>query len=349
MNQAIIDTNDKPKRYQCRHIFTDGRRCGSACLRHEEFCYYHHTTRTPAANPRARRGRRSTFEIPLPEDRSAIQASIGQVLRRIASNDIDPRRAGLLLYGLQIASLNLPKPAHSGRNRNAAETAEVVEEISTHPELGTLAPKAEVNQHGRRPGSLISLLLEDLEQKSARTHPGTPAQNTPEPTSLSPQEPMQTATEEPALTEPAILPELNAEAETRARRHRTKPGPRRASHKKSEAGAHVKGLLPQLLHCSNGELETELPLGHSGDTDQTSTQKQEGCRLRNRRRWRKPGNSPGTSILNRDKPWRDCRRICLHDQEVAIVSRRNVRCSKEVEVDHAAIRRAGDHVRRLRA
>jgi hypothetical protein len=47
----------------------------------------------------------------MPEDRSAIQLAIGEVLRRIASNDIDPHRAGLLLYGLQIASLNLPKPA----------------------------------------------------------------------------------------------------------------------------------------------------------------------------------------------------------------------------------------------
>ena len=97
------------KQYQCRHIFTDGRRCQSPCLRAEEFCYYHPTTRRPAPNPRARHSRRSTFELPLPEDRSAIQHSIGQVLQRIAANDIDPRRAGLLLYGLQIASLNLPK------------------------------------------------------------------------------------------------------------------------------------------------------------------------------------------------------------------------------------------------
>ena len=102
-------TTEAPKQYQCRHIFTDGRRCLSPCLRQEEFCYYHHTTRRPVANPKQRRSRRSAFHLPLPEDRSAIQASIGEVLQRIASNEIDPRRAGLLLYGLQIASLNLPK------------------------------------------------------------------------------------------------------------------------------------------------------------------------------------------------------------------------------------------------
>jgi hypothetical protein len=104
------DATPPTKQYQCRHIFTDGHRCGSPCLRGEDLCYYHHTTRKPVADPQQRRGRRSAFDLPLPEDRSAIQHSIGEVLRRIASNDIDPRRAGLLLHGLQIASLNLPKP-----------------------------------------------------------------------------------------------------------------------------------------------------------------------------------------------------------------------------------------------
>src|SRR5271169_4194645 len=125
------------KQYQCRHIFTDGHRCASPCLRQEEFCYYHHTTRKPIANPHQRRSRRSTFHLPLPEDRSAIQSSIGEVLQRIASNVIDPRRAGLLLYGLQIASLNLPKQPV------AKHEPETVEEITTDPELGVLAPRAE--------------------------------------------------------------------------------------------------------------------------------------------------------------------------------------------------------------
>src|SRR5580692_3044429 len=144
------DTNETPKQYQCRHIFTDGRRCSSPCLRQQEFCDYHHTTRKPIPNPRQRRSRRSTFDLPLPEDRSAIQASIGQVLQRIAANQIDPRRAGLLLYGLQIASLNLPEPETSTRSRNSRESSrrsrepEVVEEITTHPELGTLAPVADL-------------------------------------------------------------------------------------------------------------------------------------------------------------------------------------------------------------
>jgi len=172
------DATETTKQYQCRHIFTDGHRCGSPCLRGEDLCYYHHTTRKPVAGPQQRRGRRSTFDLSLPDpnDRSGIQLAIGEVLRRIASNDIDPRRAGLLLYGLQIASLNLPKPAKP-------EPAEVVEEITAHPELGVLAPRAEVSKATQHK-SAVTLLLERMmtermmqsEQESAtRERKGEPA------------------------------------------------------------------------------------------------------------------------------------------------------------------------------
>ncbi len=124
------------KRHQCRHILTNGHRCAAICLRNEHFCYYHHSTR--------RRqhvlSQTNTLQLPLPEDRSAIQTAIGLVLQRIAANDLDPRRAGLLLYGLQIASLNLPKEK-SNPNRIDPEP---VEEIVLHPELGPIAPAAEL-------------------------------------------------------------------------------------------------------------------------------------------------------------------------------------------------------------
>ena len=151
MNEA---TKTETKRYQCRHIFTDGHRCGSICLRGEPFCYYHHTTRKPA--PRQSLGKKSSFDLPLPEDRSAIQASIGIILQKIASNDLDPKRAGLLLYGLQIASLNLPKQ----QQHHDEDAPEQVVEITTDPELGTLAPQTEIHEKK----SFAAQLLEELTQ-----------------------------------------------------------------------------------------------------------------------------------------------------------------------------------------
>jgi hypothetical protein len=153
-------TTEAAKQYQCRHIFTDGHRCASPCLRGEEFCYYHHTTRKPIANPKQRRSRHSTFHLPLPEDRSAIQSSIGEVLQRIAANDIDPRRAGLLLYGLQIASLNLPKQQNTQRHARP-EPVETVEEITIDPTLGVMAPRAEVSG-STKPKSVVAQLIERM-------------------------------------------------------------------------------------------------------------------------------------------------------------------------------------------
>src|SRR5271170_2892795 len=46
------------------------------------------------------------IEIPLLEDRSAIQHALTEVARAIANNNMDTKRAGLLLYSLQIASQN---------------------------------------------------------------------------------------------------------------------------------------------------------------------------------------------------------------------------------------------------
>lgn len=100
--------NDHPKNiYQCHHIFPDGVRCGSPRMREEQFCYFHHDSRRPVVRPSERNSRRSTFSLFTPTSHDAIQESLGELLIRIAANDIDPRRAGLLLYCLQIASANL--------------------------------------------------------------------------------------------------------------------------------------------------------------------------------------------------------------------------------------------------
>src|ERR1700722_1508540 len=154
----------EPKHFQCRHIFTDGRRCGSKCLHAEPFCYYPHPPRGKAQR-RAQQAagytdRLSTFELPLPEDRTAIQLAIGEIMLRIAGGNLDSKRAGLLLYALQIASLNLPREP-----RTQPETAiETVEEITHHPDLGVLAP-----EHELIPAPPAKSLMQELLESSAAT------------------------------------------------------------------------------------------------------------------------------------------------------------------------------------
>jgi len=213
-------TPTKAKQYQCRHIFTDGRRCASPCLRHEEFCYYHHTTRRPVADPRQRRSRRSTFDLPHPEDRSSIQSSIGEVLRRVASNEIDTKRAGLLLYGLQIASINLPRatpPTAAPKRRlysysdymehDKEDTSDstLVKEFVIDPRLGTLAPRTEIVEEEIKL-TVVGKLLKDLaEMKPHKTAPSA-AKAASEASAAPP------APEPP--TEATILPSLQATATT---------------------------------------------------------------------------------------------------------------------------------------
>lgn len=94
----------------CSHRFPAASACGSPALRGESFCYYHHPTRSPVRNPNERRARRiarQSFTIPPPTTRHQLQLSLAMIAQRIASNQIDLRRAGLLLFALQNAANNL--------------------------------------------------------------------------------------------------------------------------------------------------------------------------------------------------------------------------------------------------
>jgi hypothetical protein len=91
----------------CRHIMPNGTRCHSPVLRGTHFCYFH--TRLHRFAAEKAQGKQEPIEIPVLEDRSAIQVALAQVLNGLASAKLDPRRAGLFLYGLQIASQNVQR------------------------------------------------------------------------------------------------------------------------------------------------------------------------------------------------------------------------------------------------
>lgn len=85
---------------ECRHIMPSGKKCHSPALRNKAYCYYHdalhragHASVTGKAEP-----------MPAIEDASGIQIALTQVLNALNSPYMDTRRAGLLLYGLQIAA-----------------------------------------------------------------------------------------------------------------------------------------------------------------------------------------------------------------------------------------------------
>jgi hypothetical protein len=114
----IKDSTDTFRRRQCRHTMPEGGRCGSPAMRGEKFCYHHHLTRRPIADARLRQARRNAFGMPTPNSRAEIQESLGRIIARVAGNDIDLRRAGLLLYALQLASTNLTEHQRHPKRTN---------------------------------------------------------------------------------------------------------------------------------------------------------------------------------------------------------------------------------------
>ncbi len=93
---------------RCHHIKVNGLQCGSPSLRKQKYCYFHQQWRprhfgTDSNNPPL------SLEqaIPIPEDANSIQMGLLEVMRLLVTRRVDPRTAGLLLYGLQTASANL--------------------------------------------------------------------------------------------------------------------------------------------------------------------------------------------------------------------------------------------------
>jgi hypothetical protein len=86
---------------ECRHIMPSGKKCHSPALREKDYCYYHgnlHRLGDPS--------RSHAQQLPVPdiEDVNGIQIALTQVLGALNSPYMDTRRAGLLLYGLQLAA-----------------------------------------------------------------------------------------------------------------------------------------------------------------------------------------------------------------------------------------------------
>jgi hypothetical protein len=130
------DTQLDPKRrYLCRHVHTDGHRCGSPALRAQNFCYYHDRQRLRNA-PLA--GRMGIFRMQPIDDRAAIQIALFDILSRLTAGDLDNKRASILLYGLQIASSNL-----AARDKQQP-TTQPIESLTTDHQNGDLAPIEEI-------------------------------------------------------------------------------------------------------------------------------------------------------------------------------------------------------------
>ncbi|WP_260704960.1 hypothetical protein [Edaphobacter flagellatus] len=126
------EDDNKFNRIRCRHTKPDGARCGSPALRGSNLCHYHSEVRGTPEQIRQRKARHHSFALPSPRSRAGLQDALGTIMHAIAGNEIDLRRAGLLLYALQIANSNLNEHQRT-LPRNAPNTALLENGLTADP------------------------------------------------------------------------------------------------------------------------------------------------------------------------------------------------------------------------
>ena len=135
-----------PTFYECQHVRPSGKKCEAIAIRGHRFCYFHlqsrrgYSTVTPATavanGATATAPQSATITLPMLEDRTAVQIVLTEVLRALAANQIDTKRAGLLLYGLQIAASNCARTDEIGDLHS-------VDELELTPEGEEVGPLVE--------------------------------------------------------------------------------------------------------------------------------------------------------------------------------------------------------------
>ena len=138
---------------ECRHIKTSGGKCGSPALRGQPYCYFHsrlreRATQQPSFLP---------FAFQNLEDRGAIQHAISEVGMAVADHRIDSKRAGILLYALQIASQN-------AKNADQIVSSESIAELTRTEQGEELAPEG-ATAHPQQEESIADLLMREVNRK----------------------------------------------------------------------------------------------------------------------------------------------------------------------------------------
>ncbi len=136
----------------CRHIKTNGTQCEAPSLRDSQWCFFHsrlhqrHNRFRPIEVFSDAILRIQPVHLNALEDHESVQVALSVVLNALASNQMEPRQASTLLYGLQIASSNL------ARIRSSPSPTKVIVSAEPTPEGQFLA----------EPGTVCEIIDENL-------------------------------------------------------------------------------------------------------------------------------------------------------------------------------------------
>src|SRR5271166_4775360 len=97
----------------CQHVKVDGAFCQAPPLHGRPYCRFHLEALGRRLRIARARARCEPYHLVLPilEDLNSVHVARMQVMDALAAGQLDERRAGLLLYGLQGASTDLNSAA----------------------------------------------------------------------------------------------------------------------------------------------------------------------------------------------------------------------------------------------
>ncbi len=101
-----LESADRAPR--CEKVREDGTACGSPQMRGYRYCYAHE---------RMLQTQSQKLELPAVEDANGIQMAIMRVQKALIDDEISEKKAGLLLYSLQMASSNLKHTTFTAKDK----------------------------------------------------------------------------------------------------------------------------------------------------------------------------------------------------------------------------------------
>ncbi len=119
---------------ECRHIMPSGKKCHSPALKNQAYCYYHNDLRRHSRPPAS-----DNLTLHSIEDKHGIQIALTQILAALNSPYMDTRRAGLMLYGLQLA-MQIAKSIADVKPSEAVRTCDETDGALLAPEKSVCEP-----------------------------------------------------------------------------------------------------------------------------------------------------------------------------------------------------------------
>jgi hypothetical protein len=101
---------------RCQHVKVNGTQCGSPALRRRRMCFFHVRCQEQRARIAGSPFGQARFVVPVLEDANSVQMALMQVMQLLATGQMEHRTAGLMLYALQTASVNLRNTQFEARD-----------------------------------------------------------------------------------------------------------------------------------------------------------------------------------------------------------------------------------------